>query len=53
MFPYTPNLYYVPLETKVIIARQTIVGYWIPNNNEIRVTIKDGFYIINSLCLGP
>jgi hypothetical protein len=33
-----PDLYYVTLETKLIIARQTIVGYWIPNN-EIRRNI--------------
>jgi hypothetical protein len=29
-------------------AQQTTVGYWIPNS-EIRVTIKAGFYITNSL----
>jgi hypothetical protein len=42
IFPYAIYLDYVTLETKLAVAQQTIVGYWIQNNNAIRLTGKAG-----------
>jgi hypothetical protein len=50
---YTISLHYITLEIKSTVARQTIVGCSIPNNNKIRSIDKADFDKIDILLLGP
>jgi hypothetical protein len=51
--PLTSDLDYGTLETQSTVARYTTVGCWIPNNNEIRLTVKAGFEKTDVSRLGP
>jgi hypothetical protein len=46
------DLDYVTLDAESAVARQTIIGCWMPNKNEIRMTSKAGFENKNISCLG-
>jgi hypothetical protein len=51
-FSYTIAFDCFKLETKQIVARQTIVDGRVPNNNEIRLTNKVVLEKIYTSCLG-
>jgi hypothetical protein len=51
-FSYMIDLGYVTLETKLIIAKQTIVDCWILNNSEICLTCEAGLEKIDIRLFG-
>jgi hypothetical protein len=51
-FSYTSVLNYITVETKSLVAWQTIAGCWMPKSNKIHLTSKTTVNKINISCSG-